>query len=452
MNKWELARRDVLKHLGVGAACLPLLNAGKAKAAAGKAQYLMIIAATEGYRQSNWLPAVGPLAGPLPKSCTALEPHKADLIFLPSMQNPGFKGCDRCGHGAYGTVYYGMSPRGGSGEYAEPNGPTVDQVIAKSIGSTSGRPTLALGVQTDLPPSNGGPGHNHCFWKDAQQPINPELDPYATYGNIFTGMAPGAGGSTPSDDAAVKKLMLSKMSILDYVGKSLDRFKTRLGKDDQGIVDGHFQSIRELEMQLQNQGNATAAKCGGAPGEMLDIKNGANYPKIYEAHINMMLAALKCGVTHVATLQLADATGDAINFAFVPGVPAAGTGYKTKYRNWHDLGHNPVLNGTDHKQIVDQWWMDRFADLIGKMKGIMLPGGANMLDSSVVLWGNHMHEGADHGSQQVPWLLAGKGGGYFKTGQCAPSSGKTVTAVLADICLSMGVTQQPFGTPMGLGA
>jgi hypothetical protein len=63
-----------------------------------------------------------------------------------------------------------------------------------------------------------------------------------------------------------------------------------------------------------------------------------------------------------------------------------------------------------------------------------------------------MHEGADHGSQQIPWLLAGKGGGYFKTGQCFASDGRNTTSVLADICNAMGVAQHPFGAPMGLGA
>jgi hypothetical protein len=276
-----------------------------------------------------------------------------------------------------------------------------------------------------------------------------------TYGSIFAGVAPGAGGA-PTDDAAIKKLMLSKMSILDYVGKSLTRFKTRLGKDDQGIVDGHFQSIRDLEMQLQNQGNASATKCGGAPGSMMDIKVNANYPMIYQAHVNMVLAALKCGVTQIGTVQLADATGDSINFAFVPGIPAKSpNNYKTPYRNWHDLGHNPVLGGVDHKQIVDQWWMDRLGELLGKMKAITEANGKTMLDNSIVLWGNHMHEGADHGSQQIPWILAGnsdKNGGYFKTGQCFASSGKNTTGVLADICNAMGVAQNPFGSAMGLGA
>jgi hypothetical protein len=436
-NKWEIARRDLLKSLGIGAACLPLLQATRSWADPAPRR-LVIIAATEGYRQSAWRPMDGPLATQtLPKSCSSLEPLKSDLIFLPDMTNPAFKGCDRCGHGAYGSVYYGQSPRAGSGEYAEPNGPTVDQVIAAKFGGA--RPSLNLGVQVDLPPSNGGPGHSRCFWKGAEQPINPEMDPYKTYNDMF------GGGTMTGDDPATKKVLAQRKSLLDYVGKSLDRFKMRLGTEDRMAIDGHQASIRELEAQLSPMG-----ACGGtsAPA-MLDIKLNANYPKIFAAQMDLVLAALKCKVTQVATVQLADATGDSVNFAFVPGIPdKSPNNYKTPYRNWHDLAHNPTLNGVDQKQIVDQWWMDRYAEFITKMKGIQDPAGGTLLDNSVVLWGNHMHEGNDHGAQQVPWILAGKAGGYFKTGQCASSSGKPTSGVLTEICNAMGVASSPFGPPM----
>jgi hypothetical protein len=220
----------------------------------------------------------------------------------------------------------------------------------------------------------------------------------------------------------------------------------RLGADDRQAIDGHHTSIRELEKQLAPM---SVGACASTAPELLDIKDNANYPRILQAQLDLMLAALKCNVTQVATLQLADATGDSINFAFVPGIPAKSpNNYKTPYRNWHDLGHNPTLNGVDHKQIVDQWWMKQFATFIGRMQDIKDPDGTTLLNNSVVLWGNHMHEGSDHGAQQVPWILAGRGGGYFKTGQCASSSGKPTSGVLTEICNAMGVSNSPFGAPM----
>jgi hypothetical protein len=43
-------------------------------------------------------------------------------------------------------------------------------------------------------------------------------------------------------------------------------------------------------------------------------------------------------------------------------------------------------------------------------------------------------------------VLAGKCGGYFKTGQCVPA-GKTVNAVLAELCEAMGVHVDYIGDP-----
>ena len=57
--EWELARRDVLKYLGVGAACLPLLSAGRAKGATAATRKMIIIHTSEGYRQQYWKPSAG---------------------------------------------------------------------------------------------------------------------------------------------------------------------------------------------------------------------------------------------------------------------------------------------------------------------------------------------------------------------------------------------------------
>jgi len=443
MNKWELSRRQILKDLGVGAAMLPLLHAGRSEAAA-PTRNLMIIAATEGYRTSNWQPADGPLTGPLPKSSSPLEKHKADLVFLHDMANKSFTGCAACGHGAYGTAYYGLAPKA-AGEYAEPNGPTVDQIIAKATSgsSMSGRPSFHAAVQIQLPPSLGGPGHNHCFWVGAGQAINPELDPYKTYADIFAGATAPAPGM-PVDDTAAKAVLARKQSILDFVTGSLNRFKARLGTDDKMVVDGHFNSIRELEQQLSSAGTVSGGNCGATQPGMFNIADNTQYEKIYDVYTVLMQAVQRCGVSHITTLQLADATGDSVNFgAYVPGVPAKGTGYKTAFRNWHDLGHNPVLGGVDHKSIVDQWWMAKFATLIDQLKAAPDPSGGTAFDNTLILWGNHMHEGADHGSQRIPWLLAAGKNMGLKTGQCI--GGNNTTAALSDICSAMGVPMNPFG-------
>ena len=99
MKNWSLARRDLLKSLGAGAACLPLLRASNAFGQTGAAKHFVILQMSEGLRQGAWKPGTGAL-GALPKSCAPFEPHKADMIFIPGLTNGGGSG----GHGSYGCV------------------------------------------------------------------------------------------------------------------------------------------------------------------------------------------------------------------------------------------------------------------------------------------------------------------------------------------------------------
>ena len=41
--------------------------------------------------------------------------------------------------------------------------------------------------------------------------------------------------------------MAHKKSLLDYVGKSLEKFRARLGGDDRQTIDSHLSSVRDFE-------------------------------------------------------------------------------------------------------------------------------------------------------------------------------------------------------------
>jgi hypothetical protein len=440
---WQLARRELLKGLGVGAACLPLLSATKsyAQAAAGPRR-LAIFQMSEGLRMAGWKPNAGSLmSGPLPPTTAAFEPFKADTMFLHGMNNPGGGG----GHGSYGCVYYGLGGTGG-GQYKEPTGKTVDQVVAGALGAGSnGRPSMHLHVQLERAPrSTTSPGGSRCFWTGQGQPINPQGDPNAVYGEIFA----GSNTNVMADPAAIKRIQTQRKSILDYIGGSLTDFQSRLGKEDKDSIGAHLQSIRELEGQLTAQPAGADGKCGGMPGP-IPIDDGASYPLILKAHMSLIVAAFKCGVTKVATLQTGDSSGNNINFAFVDGIPAKSkNNYKSPFRNWHDLGHNPVMDGTDHKRIVDKWFMDRWAEFVTQLKAIP-EGGGTVLDNTLLLIGNHVEDGGSHNSNALPWMLVGKGGSNrLNLGNMISGGGSKVANVMAGMCTALGIDQHPYGAAL----
>jgi len=448
MTNWKLARRDLLKRLGVGAAVLPILRATRSFAAAGPLKRFMVFQMSEGLRQQYWKPNPGSLlTGVLPVTLQAFEKHRADMTVIPGLNNPGGGG----GHGSYGCVYYGLGGTGG-GQYKEPTGKTVDQIIANALPKpASGHLSVHYAVQFDRPPtSTSSPGGRRAFWAGAGSPINPVLDPIQGYMSLFTGGETAPMGQAPDPEAA-KRLIAQKKSILDYVGDSLDDFSSRLGSADKMAIEHHHESIRQLETQIATvpsmTGGSGGGSCGGAPTPGTDFAAFAAYPAVMKAQTNLMVAALKCGVTNVATIQTGDSSGNNINFgAFVPGLPATSkNNYKSPYRNWHDLGHNPVLDGTDHKKIVDRWFMDRWAEVFDQMKGIQEEGGT-LFDNTVTLVGNHMEEGANHNSNAIPWMVFGKGWGSINAGNCIGGGGK-VAGVMAGICKAFGI-QHPFGAPM----
>jgi hypothetical protein len=446
---WEVSRRDLLKQLGVGMACLPILKATKSYAQAKPIpKRCFFHLQTEGYRIPAWLPPNGPLANAkLPDSTSPLEPHKNDLIFVGNLSNPNFPGCDRWGHGSYGQIFTGgtVDTNSGNGkEYWEPLIPSADQVIAQGIAKTAphlSRPSLPIEVHV----GGGGryPGSARCYWAGPKQPVTPEPDPYKIYNSIFAGRPAGA-------DPAADKLRAERKSLLDVVGADLERFKLRLGTEDRFAIDGHLAAIRDIEKQLTTQApvGGSCGKWSGNPAAPIDWKAVPNTPQLVTLHHELLIMALKCDVTRVVTEQWGDATGGRIVFDFVPGVPRMGNGYQP-LRDWHDLGHRPVRSGVadgDDKAKVDKWTMTKFAELLNMVKAIPEGNpGETMLDHMVILWANHMEDGANHGAQKLPWIIAGKCNGYFKTGHCYANPGKAMNAVLAEICNGMDVKVDYFG-------
>ncbi len=436
MNAWEMRRRDVIKALGVGMGCLPLLQAGRSFGAAAPKR-LIIVAATEGYRQPFWRPMDGSLmTQTLPDSSSPLEPHKADVIFLPGLTHPTFTG------GAHGAFPNHLSTsNSGVREYRVPTSATFDQVVGPALAMPNNLPmaTLNLGILSDKGIMGEGANSRYCFAKGKDQIVVPEQDPWKTYARVFA----GAGAQPMAVDPAVNKLLSQKKSILDYVGKDLEKFAARVGKDDGAIVTGHLNALRDLEKDLRGV-KVDASQCGGAASMAKDAAMAINYPATLNMSFDLMVAALKCDVTRVAAIQMVDAGGANLPWNFLPEIPERGGGFHTRLRNWHDLGHNPVLGGTDHKRIADKWCMTQFAGLIARLKAIPEDGGT-MLSNSVILWTNHMEDGQNHNCQKLPWLLAGQAGGYFKTGQCALSAGKPLNGVLADVANAIGVPMASWG-------
>jgi hypothetical protein len=65
---------------------------------------------------------------------------------------------------------------------------------------------------------------------------------------------------------------------------------------------------------------------------------------------------------------------------------------------------------------INNWYAQQFAYLLGKLDAIQ-EGTGTLLDNSVIAWTNELSKGNTHSSHNIPWILAGSAGGYFRTGR-----------------------------------
>ena len=122
--------------------------------------------------------------------------------------------------------------------------------------------------------------------------------------------------------------------------------------------------------------------------------------------MDIMLMALWTDTTRVGTLMTAHGFSRQ-NFSFLDGVSS----------DHHGMSHHKEKKeSVDQYIIVSRWYASQFAYLLERMKSVN-EGDGTLLDNSIVLYGSGMKDGNGHIKDNLPILLAGKGGGKLKPGR-----------------------------------
>ena len=429
------SRRTLLRALGLGPAVLPLLSFEReahGQVPAPKAG--LIIAWTNG-----WLSQTAATGWPGPgtnytfkKFQASLEPHRADLLLLDGLNYRFVRdgvAPERTGHAAFPGMLTCQTYRSAGNSTAEivAGGQSIDQYIGSSLvkAGYEGLPTLNLGVFVK--------SAGRLSWRAAGDQVVPVTDPYKVFAQVFGASTPAPGGGTTPDPAVERKRAIKK-SVLDHVVSDLNRFSSRVGTEDKATIQAHLESIREIEKDLDRQ---VTPVTGTRPVLPPDVDTGST--NAFEATTKMMIdisvAALAADATRMIVLQLGD-QGDA-NLIFTKlGFKAAGKGDSTGDNNgFHEIAHQ---NGAN-KDTCDTWFQEQLAYTIAGMKT------AGLLNRGVLLAMNSMRHGM-HEFANVPALIAGNAGGYFKTGRSIVLSGNPApNGVMIALANALGVPTETFG-------
>jgi hypothetical protein len=405
------SRRELLGSLPF-AALIPVLGGRAQGAAATSPRRLVVLQWTNGVLPGYWPTPPDPSGNfVLTEALSSLERHKQDLVILGGLSIPQWKGS---AHFTLPSLLTGAAPKVSPAGYGMGDSISIDQYVARAFTAHDPIPirSLELGCvylsNTSLTRSISfrGPSVNNNPLENV-----PEIDPYRVWRRLFGGRAGrGDESASPPDLARIRD---ERRSVLDYVAGNLGRMVGGLGKDDRSKLASHLESVRQLEREIYvSASSASGAACSPAPlPANVDVYDNLAVGDALGLQLDLLVLALKCDLTRVATVTMVNCANDSIGFPFL-GPEFVGRSDPESDFDHHGIAHR----GGPKKAKVDQWWISRFASLLDRLKAVP-EGDGTMLDHTMVLFANHMGDGAQHNNTGVPWILAGGKGKFFATGR-----------------------------------
>ena len=147
------------------------------------------------------------------------------------------------------------------------------------------------------------------------------------------------------------------------------------------------------------------------------------------------MLAFQTDSTRVASFMFAnDVSGR--NFSFLDGVQGG----------HHELSHHENNEKKiDQYQRINHWHVEQFARMLKKMQSIQ-EGEGTLLDNSMLMFGSSFSDGNRHDPDNLPILLAGRGGGSLSPGRHLAAEGQVP---LCNLYLAMlrrnGIELESFG-------
>jgi hypothetical protein len=95
---------------------------------------------------------------------------------------------------------------------------------------------------------------------------------------------------------------------------------------------------------------------------------------------------------------------------------------------------------------ITKFNIDQFAYMVNQMARLR-EGEGTLLDNCIMMWGSGLEDGNRHSRANLPFIIAGKGGGSIKTGRFLPNVQGNQGDLMTTILACAGV---PLDRPIGI--
>ena len=433
-GKSRVPRRTVLRGLGA-AVGLPWLESLLPRAAAatpaGPPVRLGFVYVPNGVNMARWRPAeVGPL-GDLPPALEPLEGVKDKVLVL-----SGLAADKARSHGdgpgdharAMAAFLTGAHPRKTDGANILA-GVSADQIAAERLAEFTRLPSLEIGCEAGGLTGVCDSGYACVYsstlsWKSPTQPLPKETDPRLVFERLFGG-----------DDGRRAERRETRRSVLDFIRDDARRLAGRVGAADRRKLDEYFTALREVEERMERMERLPP------PALPASLAPPAVPPEL-EPRIrllcDLLVLAFQTDTTRVCTFSLAN---EGSNMRY------ANLGINDGH---HELSHH----GGDPEKLakiatINAFHAAQFGYLLGRLQAVR-EGEGTLLDQCVIAYGSGNSDGNRHNHDDLPLLLAGRGGGTIRTGRHVQFADETpVTNLWLSMLARAGVDVEAIGDSTG---
>jgi hypothetical protein len=314
-------------------------------------------------------------------------------------------------------------------------GVSVDQLTARKIGGATRFPSLELGIEAGRQAGGCDSGYscaysNNISWRSPTTPVPKEVNPRLVFERLF------GSGDPDEDEASRARRRARRESVLDLVRDDATRLHDRLGAGDRRKLDEYLSSVRELEVRVtraessrEGEGPEGLTRPAGIPREM---------PEHFKLMNDLLVAAFRGDLTRVATYMMAN-EGSNRSYPVV-----------NVNEGHHELSHH----GNDRDKLekiarINHFHVEMFADLLGKLQAVP-EGEGTLLDHMMIVYGSGIGDGNRHNHNELPIVLAGGGGGTFKTGRHLRFAKNTpLNNLYLNLMDRVGIKETSFGDSTG---
>ncbi len=407
-GSWRISRRTLLRGLGTSLA-LPYLEAmspAVAWAAGPQPQApvrMAFLYVPNGAHMADWTPQAVGDGFELPYILEPLAAFKSQLVVHTGLA------CDKARpHGDGGGDHARSLAAFLTGSQAKKThgadikvGVSADQVAAQRIGERTKFASLEVGCEAGPQAGNCDSGYSCAYsanvsWRSESTPNAKEINPRLVFERLFSD-----GPENESPQARAQRVA-DRKSVLDFVLEDAGDLQRRLGAKDRRKLDEYLSSVRDVEARIARSEQQAAEL---APS----LTKPAGIPGDYGQHIRLMAdlltLAFQADLTRVATFVLAN-EGSNRSYAFMD-VP----------EGHHDLSHHG-RNADKQRKIreINRFHVTQLAYLLEKLNSVR-EGERSLLDNSMIVYGSGISDGDRHNHDDLPIVVAGRGGGTIRTGR-----------------------------------